>query len=116
MLELEAIAECDSMDQVYEQLEEHQVMVRIDQSIPPSMLKGATASLGELEQLRRIENVVRLGHVERIDLDEITLSKDPSRLAPITCTSAARRPLSDNPPKLIFATTRSSFNRSHTSA
>ena len=104
VLELEAIAECDSIDQVYERLEEHQVMVRIDRSIQPSMLKGATASLGELEQLRRIENVVRLGHVERIDLDAITLEQGSIPTSPdhlhIHCASAG---LSDNPPKLIFA-------------
>jgi hypothetical protein len=104
VLELEAVAECDAIEQVYERLEERQVILRIDRSIQPSMLKGATASLGELDQLRRIENVVRLGHVERIDLDTITLEQgsiptSPDRLH-IHCASAG---LSDNPPKLIFA-------------
>jgi len=104
VLELEAVAECDSLEQVFEQLEEHQVMLRIDRSIQPSMLKGATASLGELDQLRRIENVVRLGHVERIDLEEITLEQGSIATSPehlhIHCASAG---LSDNPPKPIFA-------------
>ena len=92
VLDLEAVAECDSIEQVYERLEERQVMLRIDRSVQPSMLKGATASVGELDELRRIENVVRLGHVERIDLDTITSNRDRSRPAPITCTSTARRP------------------------
>jgi len=104
VLELEAVAECDSIEQVYERLEQHQVMLRIDRSIQPSMLKGATASLGELDQLRRIENVVRLGHVERIDLDTITLEQGSIATSPehlhIHCASAG---LSDNPPKPIFA-------------
>ena len=104
VLELEAVAECDSIEQVYERLEERQVMLRIDRSIEPSMLKGATASLGELDQLRRIENVVRLGHVERIDLDSITLEHGSIPTSPdhlhIHCASAG---LSDNPSKQIFA-------------
>jgi len=104
VLELEAVAECDSITQVYERLEARQVMLRIDRSIEPTMLKGATASLGELDQLRRIENVVRLGHVERIDLDAITLEQGSVPTSPdalhVHCASAG---LSDGPPKLIFA-------------
>ena len=104
VLQLEAVAERDSVAQVYERLEENRVMMRIDQSIQPSMLKGATASLGELGELRRIDNVVRLGHVERIQRDTITLQQGSIPTSPdhlhIHCASAG---LSDNPPKSIFA-------------
>ena len=79
-------------------------MLRIDRSVRPSMLKGATASLGELDELRRIENVVRLGHVEQIHPDSITLEDGSIPTSPdhlhIHCASAG---LSDNPPKPIFA-------------
>jgi hypothetical protein len=68
VLHLEAVAECDSIEQVYERLEDRQVVLRIDRSTRPSMQKGATASVGEVDEMRRIENVIRLGHVERIDL------------------------------------------------
>ena len=68
------------------------------------MLKGATVSLGELDQLRRIENVVRLGHVVRIDPDAITLERGSiptsSDHLHVHCASAG---LSDNPPVQIFA-------------
>ena len=104
VVELEAVADSDSIEQVFERLEDHQVMMRIDRSIEPSMLKGATASLGELDELRRIENVIRLGHVERIDVDSIRLEKgsiptSPSHLH-IHCASGG---LSDNIPRAIFA-------------
>jgi hypothetical protein len=104
VLELEAVAECDSIEQVYERMEEGQVIFRLDRSIQPSMLKGATSSRGELDELRRIENVVRLGHVESIRLDTIILEQGsipttPDRLH-IHCASAG---LSDNPPAPIFA-------------
>ncbi len=73
VLEIEAVAECDSVEEVYERLEERGVMLRVDESVVPTMMKGATLSAGELELLRQVERVVRLGHVERIDLDEIVL-------------------------------------------
>jgi hypothetical protein len=101
--ELEAVAACDSIEQVFERLEDGHVMFRIDRSIQPSMLKGATVSLGELDELRRIENVVRLGHVERIDRDAITLEHGSIPTSPehvhIHCASPG---LADNPPRLIF--------------
>ena len=104
VLHLEAVAECDSIEQVYERLESRRVMLRIDRSIRPSMVKGATASVGEVDQLRRVENVIRLGHVERIDEDTITLERGAiptsSRHLHIHCASAG---LSDNEPKPIFA-------------
>ncbi|HTD49964.1 MAG TPA: NAD(P)-binding protein [Acidimicrobiia bacterium] len=104
VVELEAVAECDSIERVYERLEEHQIVFRVDRSIQPSMLKGATASLDEVDELRRIKKVVRLGHVERIDVDAITLEQGSVTTSPdhlhVHCASAG---LSDNAPKPIFA-------------
>ncbi len=104
VVELEAVAESNSIAHVFELLEERQVMMRIDRSVQPSMLKGATASLGELDQLRRIENVVRLGHVEQIDVDTIALERGSIPTSPrhlhIHCASVG---LSDNIPRPIFA-------------
>jgi hypothetical protein len=103
VLELEAVAACDTIEQVFQRLENGQVVFRIDPSILPSVLKGATSSAGELEQLRRVENVVRLGHVERIDREAITLEHGSVPTSPdhlhIHCASAG---LSDNAPKPIF--------------
>jgi hypothetical protein len=103
VLELEAVAGSDSIEQVYERLEERRVVLRIDQTVEPSRLRGATSSLGELDQLRRIENVVRLGHVTRIDADSIALEQGSIPTSPdhvhIHCASAG---LSDQAPKPIF--------------
>ncbi len=103
VLELEAVAECDSIEEVYARLEEREVVFRIDPSVEPAILKGATSSRGELEQLRRIENVVRLGHVERIDLDTITLEQGSIPTSAdhlhVHCASPG---LADNPPRPIF--------------
>jgi hypothetical protein len=103
VLELEAIAASDSVEEIMARLEEQQLMLRIDPTVEPGMLRGATASLGEVEQLRRIENVVRLGHVERIDPDSITLEGGTLPTTPghlhVHCAAAG---LSDRPPKPIF--------------
>jgi hypothetical protein len=103
VLELEAVAACDSVERVYERLEADGVMMRIDPSVTPSALKGATASVGELGELRRIEHVVRLGHVKQVHLDTISLEQGSIPTSPdhlhIHCASAG---LSDNPPKLVF--------------
>ncbi|HWC38517.1 MAG TPA: NAD(P)/FAD-dependent oxidoreductase [Acidimicrobiales bacterium] len=100
---LEAVAECDSIDEVFRRLEQHEVMFRADPSVQPTMLKGATSSRGEVDQLRRIQNVVRLGHVNRIDLDEIALERGAvptsRRHLHIHCASAGLR---DSPPRPIF--------------
>jgi hypothetical protein len=103
VLQLEAMVECDSVDAVYEQLEQEQVVLRTDRTVTPTMMKGGTVSLRELEQLRRIEDVVRLGRAERIGRDEIVLEHgsiptSPDRLH-VHCAAPG---LSDNPPRPIF--------------
>jgi hypothetical protein len=103
VLELESVAECDSVDAIYERLEAHDVMFRVDRSVVPTMMKGATLSAGELAQLRLIEDVVRLGYLEHIDLDEIvleggTISTSPEHLH-VHCATYG---LSDRPPVPVF--------------
>jgi len=103
VLQLEAMVKSDSVDAVYEQLEQDQVMVRTDRTVTPTMMRGATVSLRELEQLRRVEHVVRLGYVERIDRDEIVLAQgsiptSPDRLH-VHCAAPG---LSDEKPRPIF--------------
>jgi hypothetical protein len=79
------------------------VMLRTDRAVVPTMMKGGTVSLRELDQLRRVANVVRLGHVERIDPDQILLEQGS---IPTTCdhlhVHCAASGLSDNPPRAIF--------------
>jgi hypothetical protein len=103
VLEIEAVAECDSVEEIYERLEDAGVMLRVDRSVVPTMMKGATLSTSELDLLRRVENVVRLGHVERIDLHEILLERGSIPTSPdhlhVHC---ATRGLSDRPPVPIF--------------
>jgi NAD(P)-binding Rossmann-like domain len=103
VLQLEAMVASESVEEVYEHLEDDAVMLRTDRAVVPTMMKGGTASLGELEQLRRLENVVRLGHVQRIEPDQIVLEQGSVPTTPghlhVHCAASG---LSDNPPRAIF--------------
>lgn len=104
VLQLEAMVDSASVGEVYGRLEEQGVMLRTDRTVIPGMMKGATLSVRELGQLQDVANVVRLGHVERIEPDEIVLERGT---VPTTrdhvhvhCTAPG---LSDNAPRPIFA-------------
>jgi hypothetical protein len=74
-LQVEAAAQAESLLDLFERLEASKQLLRIDESVEPNMFKYATVSNRELEQLRRIDDVVRLGHVRRIGLNEIVLER-----------------------------------------
>jgi hypothetical protein len=104
VLQVEAMRDASSVDETYLMLEQDGVMLRTDPDVVPTMMKGATLSLHELEQLRRVEDVVRLGHVERIEEERIVLEQGtvptkPERLY-VHCAAEG---LADNPPRPIFA-------------
>ncbi len=103
VLFLEAVATSDSIRETFEVLEREGIMLRTDRSIEPTMMKGATQSLHELDQLRRIEDVVRLGHVERVEPHQIVLEGGTIPTSPdhlhVHCAAAG---LADNPLRPIF--------------
>lgn len=67
----EAIGEAENMDDLFNRLEQAGVLMRIDPDVKPQMFHGATVSKDELEQLRRVKNIVRKGRVTRLDVDKI---------------------------------------------
>ena len=68
-----AAADAESLDDLFLRLEAADVMVRIDTDVIPTMAKTPTLGAWELDLLRGIENVVRLGHVEHVTRGEIVL-------------------------------------------
>jgi hypothetical protein len=90
-LQMEAAAQATSVDDLFDRLEAAAQLRRVDQSVRPTMYRGATIADWEIEQLRRIENVVRLGHVRRIERNQIvldtgTLPSSPGHLH-VHCTA-----------------------------
>jgi hypothetical protein len=63
---LEAAAKAISPDDLFLRMEEAGVMLRIDPRVTPSMAKTPTLAHWELDRLRAVENVVRLGHVRYV--------------------------------------------------
>ena len=68
-----AAADADSLDDLFLRLEAAGVMLRIDTDVIPTMAKTPTLATWELELLRTVENVVRLGHIEHVAATEIVL-------------------------------------------
>jgi len=71
-LQFEALEKADSISELFDKLEKSGVLIRIDQNVKPKMFRGATISKLELEQLRRIKNVVRKGRVKHVGKDNIS--------------------------------------------
>jgi hypothetical protein len=57
------------------------VVLRIDRRVVPTMAKTPTLAAWELDLLRTIENVVRLGHIEHVSRGEIVLDRGSVPLA-----------------------------------
>lgn len=95
---LEAIEGATSIEDLFDRLEAAGTLLRLDPSVRPRMYRCATVSQPEYDQLRRIEDVVRMGHVQRIEptaivLDEGSVNSSSSALY-IDCTAdgAPERP------------------------
>ena len=74
-LQLEAAAEAATVPELFERLEATGQLVRLDPAVEPSMYHCATLSQVEIDQLRQITDVVRLGHVHAIEADRIRLAQ-----------------------------------------
>jgi hypothetical protein len=77
-----AAAAGGSLDDVFLRLEDAGVMLRIDTGEVPTMAKTPTLGAWELDLLRTIEQVVRLGHIVRVTDREIVLEHGTAPLPP----------------------------------
>jgi hypothetical protein len=112
-----AAAAADSLDDLFLRLEAAGVMLRIDPDVVPTMAKTPTLGTWELDLLRTIERVVRLGHIERVTADEIVLDGGVVPLEPdsvvVHCAASGLRypPLVPlwSPDRIRLQTTRAGF-------
>ncbi|WP_189667629.1 NAD(P)-binding protein [Promicromonospora soli] len=72
---LASAAEATSPDDLFLRLEDHGIVLRVDRSVTPTMAKTPTLAQWELDELRTIENVVRLGHIRRAMPDRLLLDR-----------------------------------------
>lgn len=71
--QLAAVHEAESLPDLFDRLEAKGCLLRIDPAVDPTMYRCAILSQAELEQLRRITDVMRMGHVTSIERGRITL-------------------------------------------
>jgi len=96
--QMEAYAHATSVDDLFQRLEACRAMLRIDPDHKPTMFHYATISMGEIETLRKITNVIRMGHLQTLEADSLVLDQGTVPLAAgtlcIDCTASAveRRP------------------------
>ncbi len=64
---MQAASEAASLEELFLRLEDAGIMLRIDRSVTPTMAKTPTLATWELEQLRTFNNVVRRGHIRRVE-------------------------------------------------
>ncbi len=74
-LELEAAAQAENVQDLFARLDDAGTLLRLDVEIEPTMYRCATVSKSELASLRKIENVVRQGHVRHIGTDRIEIAE-----------------------------------------
>lgn len=99
--QLEAFASATSVDDLFLRLEALGLMRRIDPSVTPTMFHFATLAEGEVELLRGIRDVVRLGRVQALEPDAIVLAQGRVPVEPgtlfIDCTASAVEPRAPQP-------------------
>jgi hypothetical protein len=77
-----AAAAAESLDDLFLRLEAAGAMLRIDPTVVPTMAKTPTLGTWELDLLRSVEHVVRLGHIKRVTSREIVLEGGSVPLPP----------------------------------
>ena len=91
--QLKAAADAPSGDAMFEALGEDGYMLRIDESVVPTMFHYATISQGEVDELRRITQVIRDGRVTAIEPGRLLFGEAarnmPDDTLYIDCTASA---------------------------
>ena len=96
---MEALAKADTPEDLFERLEKAGVMLRLDPDIWPTMFHYPTISQAEIDILRKIGNIIRMGHVRRIEPSKMVFDSGDVETANdalfIDCTATAveRRPV-----------------------
>lgn len=101
--QLAAVREAESYADLFVRLEAKGCLQRIDASVDPTMYRCAILSQAELAELRRIENVVRFGHVQSIEPGRITLDGGTVDVSePALYIDCSADGLSRKPPATVF--------------
>ncbi|HKJ56788.1 MAG TPA: hypothetical protein VJ978_12460 [Nitriliruptoraceae bacterium] len=78
---LAAATEAESPDDLFLRMEAAGVMLRIDAGVVPTMAKTPTLGRWEVDLLRTVEDVVRLGHITSVSPSELVMEQGVVPLA-----------------------------------
>lgn len=102
-----AFAEASSVEDLFLRLEASGQMLRIDPAHRPTMFHFATISIGEIDLLRTLSRVVRMGRVKTLAPEKMVLEGGEVSIAPgtvfVDCTASA---LSTRPAEPVFQENR----------
>jgi hypothetical protein len=99
--QLRAIRDATSPDDLFARLEDAGTLLRLDPAVRPTMYRCATVTQAELDQLRRIDDIVRMGHLLAVESDQMALEggvrATEGRALYIDCTAdgAEKRPATE---------------------
>ena len=106
-LDAEAGAQAANVDDLFQRLEASRRLMRIDPSWPATMYRGTMLSARELDALRQIGDVVRLGRVRRIEADRILLERGETETsADVLHVDCTARGLNNAPATPVFQPAR----------
>jgi glycine/D-amino acid oxidase-like deaminating enzyme len=71
----EALANATSASDYAHRMEAAGAWLRIDPAVEPAMFHAATVSEGELQEVRRIRDIVRLGRARALEVDRVLLDR-----------------------------------------
>lgn len=72
---MQSAAASTSLEDLFLRLEEHDIMLRIDRSVMPTMAKAPTLATWELDLLRTVEDVVRRGHITSVGRGKLEMTQ-----------------------------------------
>ena len=92
---IEDMAEARDADDLFTRFEASGQLSRVDRTVWPTMYRGAILSQAEIDMLRRVERVVRLGRVKHLGADRMVLERgtlpSDAREVYVDCTAAGFR-------------------------
>ena len=97
------MSDATCVEDLFDRLEAGGNLLRLDPAVRPTSYKCATVTEDELRRLRQIKNIVRKGHVRRVEADHLELTGGRFDLLPgalcVDCTASA---IPRNPAQPIF--------------
>ena len=101
--QFDSIAEAESVEDLFDRLEKQGALMRLNRGVTPTVFRCAVVSQGEMAELRRIHDVVRLGRLIAIEPARLVLTNGSVPAEPdtlyIDCSAGAIRSI---PTMLVF--------------